>query len=84
MSRLRSTLFPDTNTRTLRRQRRRLTLIEALILLCMAGVLAEVVYGLVYWRDAVEVLARMSPLEWSAAVLLAVGYCCLDRWLDRQ
>lgn len=57
--------------------RRRPTLIEVGVCVIVGLILARIIYRLVHWRDVVEAIGSMSPVEWVGAVILGIGYCWL-------
>ena len=63
-----------------RRKRFRMTLIEVLVVACLAATAAGIINQVLHWRDTVEALARTTPVDWVIAILLFTGY----RWLDKH
>jgi hypothetical protein len=62
--------------------RRRITLIEVLVVVMVGAVLLRFLYYVVHWRDLVATLKPIEdvqPIEWAIAVLFVVGYYLLNR-----
>lgn len=57
---------------TPRKPRRKITLIEVLVVIAVSAVVLRFLYYVVNWRDLAEAIAAMTPFEWAIAIPLAI------------
>ncbi len=59
--------------------RRKITLIEILVIVAVAAVIVRAIYHVVHWRDAVKAIVNLKPYEWAIALVFILIYYFLNR-----
>jgi hypothetical protein len=72
----------NTNTNTAStppQPRRKVTLIEVVVMVTIGAVILRFVYHVVHWRDMVKAVVTLKPYEWAILVVFLLVYYFLNR-----
>jgi hypothetical protein len=61
------------------KSRRKLTLIEVLVVAAVGAVILRLLYHVVHWRDVVNAFVELRPFEWGIIALFVVAYYFLNK-----
>jgi hypothetical protein len=59
--------------------RRKITLIEILVIVAVGAVIVRAIYHVVHWRDVVEAIVELKPYEWVILLVFIFIYRFLNR-----
>ncbi|HVF10143.1 MAG TPA: hypothetical protein VNA16_05035 [Abditibacteriaceae bacterium] len=68
---------------TLETKRRKITLIEVLVILMVSAVLIRFVYHIANWHDLVKAVTHITAPEVGTLVVFCVAYCLFNRWIKK-